>query len=142
MFGERLAVALGQPVVVENRGGAGGLAGAAAGAKSAPDGQTLVLGSDYAFTIYPQLAKTPYDPVKGFVPVGLIANVPMVLVVNHNRVGARNIKELIALAKANPGKFSIASPETVPPIIWRRSTSSIRLASSCRMFPTRVRHRR
>lgn len=109
LFGERLAVALGQPVVVENRGGAGGLAGAEAGAKSAPDGQTLVLGSDYAFTIYPQLAKTPYDPVKDFVPVGLIANVPMVLVVNPNKVGARSVKELIALAKANPGKFAIAS---------------------------------
>lgn len=109
LFGERLAIALGQPVVVENRGGAGGLVGADVGAKSPPDGHTLVFGSDYAFTIYPQLAKTPYDPVKDFAPISLVVNVPMVLVVNKQKVEARNVAELIASAKANPGKFSIAS---------------------------------
>lgn len=109
LFSERLANALGQPVVVENRGGAGGLTGTSAAARSAPDGYTLLLGSDYAFTIYPQLREPPYDPIKGFEPVALVANLPMVLVVNPNKIAANNVKELIALAKASPGKFSIAS---------------------------------
>ena len=109
LFSERLTGALGQPVVVDNRGGAGGLIGTEAAAKSAPDGYTLVLGSDYAFTIYPQLRKTPFDPVKDFEPVSLVANLPMVLVVNPQKVAAGSVKELIALAKADPGKFSIAS---------------------------------
>jgi tripartite-type tricarboxylate transporter receptor subunit TctC len=104
-----LGVALGQPVIVDNRGGAGGLIGTDAGAKSAPDGYTLVWGSDVAFTIHPQLAKVPYDPVKDFEPVSLIVNLPMVLVVNPQRVPANNVRELVALAKASPGKFSIAS---------------------------------
>jgi len=109
LFSQRLATALGQPVVVENRGGAGGLIGTEAAAKTAPDGHTLVLGSDYAFTIYPQLRKPPFDPVKDFEPVGLVTNLPMVLVVNPQRVAANNLKELIGLAKANPGKLTIAS---------------------------------
>jgi len=109
LFSERLAAALGQPVIVDNKGGAGGLIGTEAAARSAPDGYTLVLGSDYAFTIYPQLRKPPYDPIKDFEPVGLVANLSMVLAVNPQRVPATNVKELIALAKANPGKYSIAS---------------------------------
>jgi tripartite-type tricarboxylate transporter receptor subunit TctC len=109
LFSDRLATALGQPVVVDNRGGAGGLLGTEAGARSAPDGYTLILGSDYAFTIYPQLRKPPYDPVKDFEPVGLVANLPMVLAVNPQRVPVATVKDLLALVKANPGKFSIAS---------------------------------
>ena len=109
LFSERLASALGQPVIVDNRGGAGGLIGTEAGAKSAPDGYTLVFGSDYAFTIYPQMRKTPFDPVKDFEPVSLIVNLPLVLVVNSQKVAAGSVKELIALAKASPGKLSIAS---------------------------------
>ena len=109
LFSERLAAALGQPVIVDNKGGAGGLVGTDAAAKSAPDGYTLVLGSDYAFTIYPQLRKPPYDPIKDFEPVGLIANLPLVLTVNPQRMPAQNVKEFIALAKASPGKFTIAS---------------------------------
>jgi tripartite-type tricarboxylate transporter receptor subunit TctC len=109
LFSDRLAQALGQPVIVDNKGGAGGLIGTEAAAKSLPDGYTLVLGSDYAFTIYPQMRKTPYDPAKDFEPVGLVANLPMVLAINPQRVAAGSAKELIALAKANPGKFTIAS---------------------------------
>jgi tripartite-type tricarboxylate transporter receptor subunit TctC len=109
LFAQRLGGALGQPVIVDNRGGAGGLIGTEAGAKSPPDGYTLVFGSDYAFTIHPQMAKTPYDPVKDFEPVGLVANVPLVLVVNPRKVSAQTVKELITIAKANPGKFTIAS---------------------------------
>ena len=109
MFSDKLAAALGQPVLVENRGGAGGLAGTDAAAKSAPDGHTILLGSDYAFTIYPQLGKTPYEPIKDFEPVILFSNLSMVLVVNTKKVPATNVRELIALAKANPGKYTIAS---------------------------------
>jgi tripartite-type tricarboxylate transporter receptor subunit TctC len=109
LLSEHLASALGQPVIVDNKGGAGGLIGTDAAAKSSPDGYTLILGSDYAFTIFPQLRKTPYDPIKDFEPVGLVANLPMVLVVNPQRIAASNVRDLIALAKASPGKYSIAS---------------------------------
>ena len=109
LLGDRLTKALGQPVIVENKGGAGGVVGTEAVARSSPDGYTLGLGSDYAFTIYPQLHKPPYDPLKDFEPVVLVANLPMVLAVNPQRVSATNLNELIALAKANPGKFSVAS---------------------------------
>jgi len=104
-----LGTALGQTVIVDNRGGAGGIIGTDLGAKSAPDGHTLVWGSDVAFTIHPQLTKTPYDPIKDFEPVSLVVNLPMVLVVNPQKVPANNVRELIAFAKANPGKLSIAS---------------------------------
>jgi tripartite-type tricarboxylate transporter receptor subunit TctC len=109
LFSDRLGTALGQPVIVDNRGGAGGLIGTDAAAKSAPDGYTLILGSDYAFTIYPQMRKPPYDPIKDFEPICLVANLPMVLVVNPQRVPVANVKDLIALVKANPRKYSIAS---------------------------------
>eukprot|EP01041_Mallomonas_annulata_P025532 gene25532-biopygen18357 len=109
LFAERLTTALGQPVIVENKGGAGGLVGTDAVAKSAPDGYTLLLGSDYAFTIFPQLRKPPYDPFKDFEPIGLIEDLPLVLTINPQRVPANNMKELIALVKANPGKYSIAT---------------------------------
>lgn len=109
LFAEQLTEVLGQPVIVENRGGAGGLIGTDYGARSAADGQTLVWGSDVAFTIHPQLKKAPYDPIKDFAPVSLLVNLPMVLVTNPQKVPAHNLKELVELLKANPGKYSIAS---------------------------------
>ena len=109
LISERLSPALGQPVVVTNQGGGGGVIGTDAGAKSAPDGHTLVFGSDIAFTINPQLKTTPYDPVKDFEPVSLFVNLPMILLVNPQKVPVNNVKELIALAKAKPGAYSIAS---------------------------------
>jgi len=106
---DKLAAALGQPVIVDNRGGAGGVIGTEAGAKSPPDGYTLIIGSDPPFTINPHLQKVPYDPMKDFEHVGIIVDVPLILVVNPERVKANSVKELIALAKANPGKYTIAS---------------------------------
>lgn len=109
LVAERLGTALGQPIIVDNKGGGGGIIGTDAGAKSPPDGYTLVWGSDVAFTINPLLQQVPYDPIKDFEPVSLFVNLPMVLIVNPQKVPANNVKELIALVKAKPGFYSIAS---------------------------------
>jgi tripartite-type tricarboxylate transporter receptor subunit TctC len=105
---DKLGAALGQPVVVDNRPGAGGMLGTQVGAKSAPDGYTLIGGSDPPFTINPHLGKVPYDPLKDFVPVSLIVEVPLFLVVRPD-VSANNVRELIALANSQPGKLTIGS---------------------------------
>ena len=98
-----------QSVVVENRTGAGGVIGADAGAKSAPDGYTLYLGLHSTNAILPHLnSRLPYDPAKDFAPVIHIATFPNVLVVNA-AVPARSVRELVAYAKQNPGKLSYAS---------------------------------
>ena len=87
-----------QAVIVENRTGGGGIIGADAAAKAPPDGYTLYTGLHNTQTILPHLTKLPYDPVKDFVPVILMATVPNVLVV-HPSLPARSVKELVALAK-------------------------------------------
>jgi tripartite-type tricarboxylate transporter receptor subunit TctC len=107
--GEKLGAALGQPVIVENRPGAGGGVGADFVAKSPPDGYTLVGGTISTHAINASLYKSlPYDPVRDFVPITLIARLPNLLVVNPN-VPAKNVAELVALMKANPGKYTFAS---------------------------------
>jgi tripartite-type tricarboxylate transporter receptor subunit TctC len=101
---------LGQPVVIENRPGAGGNIGAAVAAKAAPDGYTMFMGTISTHAINPSLyAKLGYDPVRDFAPVSLLTSVPLVLVV-HPGLGARSIKDVIALAKAKPGELTYASP--------------------------------
>ncbi len=106
---EKLSVALGQPVVVENKPGAGGGLGAAEVAKAAPDGYTIMGGTISTHAINASLYKNlPYDPVKDFAPITLIARVPNMLVIN-NDIPAKDVAELIALMKANPGKWSFAS---------------------------------
>ena len=108
LIAPRLAAALGHPVYVENRPGAGGTIGADAVAKSAPDGQTLLM-TGTPHVISPWLYKTlPYDPLKDFAPIALIAAGPYALVVNPQlQVGS--VRELIAAAKAQPGKIDYAS---------------------------------
>jgi len=107
--GEKLALALGQPVVIENKPGAGGGVGAEFTAKAAPDGYTIMGGTISTHAINASLYnKLPYDPVKDFVAITLIARVPNMLVVNP-AIPAANVKELIALLKANPNKYSFAS---------------------------------
>ncbi len=110
----RLSELLGQPVVVDNRAGAGGNIGTELAARSAPDGYTIVIASNQV-TINPWLfAKLPFDIEKDFAPVALVASVPMVLVVNP-AVPAGTVKELIALAKASPGKLNHSTPGTGTP---------------------------
>jgi len=109
LVGKRLADSLGQPVLVDNRPGAGGVVGAELAAKSAPDGYTLFLGGVGSHAINPNLhRKLPYDPVRDFAPVELLAQAPLVLVV-HPSVPARDIAEFIAYARANPGRLNFAS---------------------------------
>lgn len=100
---------LGQPVVVENRGGGGGAIGADALAKSTPDGYTLGIATVSTMATNPATnARNPYDPIKDFAPITNLVNVPNVLTVNP-KVPAKSLKEFIALLKANPGKYSYAS---------------------------------
>src|SRR6266581_2207455 len=107
--GQRLSMTLGQPVVIDNRPGAAGNIGAELVARSAPDGYTLLMGTVGTHAINASLyAKMPYDHVKDFAPVILVAGVPNVLVVNPE-VPVKTVPELIAYAKANPGKLNFAS---------------------------------
>ncbi|MGZ5114796.1 MAG: Bug family tripartite tricarboxylate transporter substrate binding protein [Burkholderiales bacterium] len=100
---------LGQALVVDNRAGAGGLIGTEVAAKSAADGYTLLVSSPGPLTILPHLQKQiAYDPLNDFVAIGLIASNPFLLI-THPSVPARTLKELIALAKAQPGKLNYAS---------------------------------
>ena len=104
-----MAQSLGQNLVVENRGGAGGSIGTRLVAKAAPDGYTLGLGGTGTLAIDPSLYPNPgYDPRKDFAPVGLIATSPLIVLVN-NEMPAHNMQELIVLAKAQPGKLNYAS---------------------------------
>jgi len=109
MIGERLSPALGQPVIVENRPGAGGIIGTEAAAKSAPDGYTMLLGSTGPNAINMSLySKLPYDPLKDLTPFTQLTALPLLLVAGPT-LPVNSVKELLAYAKANPGKVSVAS---------------------------------
>ncbi|MGH6728249.1 MAG: Bug family tripartite tricarboxylate transporter substrate binding protein [Pseudolabrys sp.] len=102
LVGDQMSKALGQPVVVENRGGSGGGIGALAVAKAEPDGYTLLVGSNGPLTVNPFVhANLGYDPLKDFAPVALTSYVPHALILSNN-VAAKNIAELIALSKKAP----------------------------------------
>lgn len=112
LLAAKLQGALGQPVVVQNKPGAGGNIGADFVAKSAPDGHTLLMGAIATHAINPSLyPKIPYDPIRDFRHIALVVQVPNVLVVN-NDLPARNVAELIELLKRNPGKYDFASGST------------------------------
>jgi len=108
-LGEKLAAALGQPFVIENKPGASGNIGAEYVAKSAADGYTLLMAATSFATAPAFSSNLPWDPVKDFTPVSMVATVPIILVI-HPAVPAANARELIAYAKANPGKLNLASP--------------------------------
>ena len=109
MLGVRLGEALGQQIVIDNRAGAAGVLGADAAAKAAPDGYTLVIGQASNLAINQHLmSKLPYDPVRDFAPITLIATSPSLLVV-HPSLPVRTVKDLVALAKVKPGTINYAS---------------------------------
>jgi tripartite-type tricarboxylate transporter receptor subunit TctC len=108
--GQQLNAAFGQPVVVENRAGAGGIIGTEAVAKAAPDGYTLLGGNPGPLTIAPSLRKQlGYDPIKDLAPITLIARSASCMCV-HPSVPASGLKDFIAIAKASPGKINYATP--------------------------------
>jgi tripartite-type tricarboxylate transporter receptor subunit TctC len=111
LVAQKLQEALGQPVVVDNRAGAGGSIGSDLVAKSAPDGYTLLASSSGPISIMPNLQKTPYDSLKDFAPVSLIALAPFALVTSPS-FPASNAKEFVALVRANPDKYAFASSGT------------------------------
>lgn len=109
--GEQYSKALGQPVVIDNRPGAGATLGHGLVAKAAPDGYTLLLGTTGGLVSGPALvgSKIPYDPLKDFATIGLATYVPYALMVTAS-LPANNVKELVDLARASPRKLNVASP--------------------------------
>lgn len=105
---QRLTTALGQQFIVENKPGAGGSIGFEAGVKSPPDGYTLTLISS-SYTINPSLYKLRFDPIADITPIIQISQGPLLVVV-HPALAVKNVRELIALAKAKPGQLNFASP--------------------------------
>src|SRR4051812_18622482 len=108
-FAQRMAELLGQPMIVENRPGAGGAVAAAALAKSAPDGYTLAFGSNGDQVIVPLLIKVEYDPARSFTPISLVSREEGFVLLANPSFPANNVKELVALAKAKPGTVQFAS---------------------------------
>ncbi len=108
-LGQQMAVGMGQQVIIDNRGGSGGLNGAAMVAKAPPDGYTLLLTSGGPLTTIPSLvAKMPYDALRDFAPVTLVSTYASFLL-THPSLPARSVKDLIALARARPGQMTFAS---------------------------------
>ena len=108
VIAQELTERLGQSVVFDNRGGAGGIIGMEIAARAAPDGYTLTMATASTVTINPLLSKVPFDPIRDFVPVSHVSNVPLILVV-HPSVAAKSTRDFIALLKAQPGKLNFAS---------------------------------
>ncbi|WP_421989257.1 Bug family tripartite tricarboxylate transporter substrate binding protein [Roseococcus sp.] len=108
-FAEQLSREFGQPVIVENRGGAGTAIGAQAVATARPDGHTMLLGTGTTFVLNPSLQRNlPYDPVRDFTMVSIMAEVPVVFVVN-TQFPARSLAELVGYARSHPGRVNFSS---------------------------------
>ena len=108
-IGQKLTEYLGQPVVIDDKPGAGGIIGAETAAKSAPDGYTLIMANAGSHAVNASLyAKLPYDPVRDFAPITLVAMAPNILIV-HPTLPAKSARELIALAKSRPGELTFGS---------------------------------
>src|SRR3974390_151703 len=108
VFAQRLSQRMGQPFVPENRGGAGGGLAAEVVAGAPPDGYTLLMTNDQLVITAASGAKVPYDPLKDFAPIAVVARGPVVLGV-HSAFPARSVAELVALASENPGKYAFSS---------------------------------
>jgi tripartite-type tricarboxylate transporter receptor subunit TctC len=130
-IGKKLSEAWGQPVVVENRAGAGGIIGASTAAAAPPDGYTLLLVSS-TFTINPAIKKSmPFDTIKDFTPVAFIARSPL-LVTASNKLAVKSAKELLARARSNPGQITYAS--SGPGSINQISAELIALSAGARFM--------
>src|SRR5450755_3932560 len=106
LVAQRMAVILGQNVIIENRAGGGGVIGAKAVANAEPDGYTLLFGNVSTLAVIPAVARNKdYDPVKSFVPVAKVSDSPEVLAVERS-FPARTVQELVAVARNNPGKLN------------------------------------
>jgi len=111
-FAQKMSEQLGQPIVIENKAGVNGMLGADAVAKSAPDGYTIMVGTNSTNAALKSLMKKlPYDQDTAFAPIGYIGSVPLIVAVN-NEVPAKNLKELVALAKTKSGHVTFASAST------------------------------
>jgi tripartite-type tricarboxylate transporter receptor subunit TctC len=109
LIAQKLTESWGQPVIVDNRSGAGGTIGSDVAAKSAPDGYTMLIGTSSTHAIAPSLySRLPYDPVRDFAPVTLVASATILLAV-HPSLPAKNVRELIALGRKKPNALSFAS---------------------------------
>jgi tripartite-type tricarboxylate transporter receptor subunit TctC len=108
MVADKMVPVLGQPMVADNKGGAGGTIGSEFAAKQPADGYTILAGSSGPISISPNVQKVGYDPLKDFAPIVLLATNPFTLVVNPS-IPANSAKELIALLKKSPGKYSFGS---------------------------------
>ena len=111
VLAQELTKVLGQPVIADNRAGAGGMIGTDVAAKATPDGYTILAGSSGPVTVNPLLQKTPFDVDRDLLPVANVGLSPYLLVTNP-QFPAANVREFIALVKANPGKYSFASSGT------------------------------
>ena len=117
ILAQRMSDSMGQPVIVDNRPGAASIIANDALAKAAPDGYTLLLGTDGAFTLNPILySKLPYDSERDFAPISLVASQSL-FVVAGNKAPARTLHELIAYARANPGKVTFGSSALMSQIV-------------------------
>ena len=111
-FAQKMSEQLGQPIVIENKAGVNGMLGADAVAKAAPDGYTIMVGTNSTNAALKSLMKKlPYDQDTAFAPIGYIGSVPLIVAVN-NDVPAKNLKELVALAKTKSGHVTFASAST------------------------------
>lgn len=124
----RMGELLGQPVIVENRPGAGGVVGSEVVARANPDGYTLLVGTTSTHAINPSLRKLPYDAERDFAPVGLIGVSPYVMLVNPS-LPAKTVKEMIALARKKPGAIEygsggIGTPGHLAGAVFARMTST------------------
>lgn len=109
LVAQKLSLKWGQPVIVENRGGAAGRVGAELVAKAKPDGYTLLVGNVGTQSVNPALyKKMPYDPDKAFAPIGMIAELPLVMLVTPS-LPWKNVQDVVAAAKKDPGKITFAS---------------------------------
>ena len=131
VLAQKMSETLGQPMVVENRAGAGGMIGTDFVAKSAPDGYVIVLSSPTQMAIVPNLNKsTPYDPIKDFTPIGGIAMTPNILSINVS-LPFRTLKDLVDYAKANPGALTFGS--SGPGSVGHLSGEVLRIASGAQL---------